>query len=87
MILGSALPALLWGVGWANIVHGVPIDAAHEYTGTLFDLLKPYALLGGLASLTLFLAHGAIFLEMRTDGARFVRGHGGLRPCRRFRLR
>jgi cytochrome d ubiquinol oxidase subunit II len=69
MILGSALPALLWGVGWANIVHGVPIDAQHEYTGTLFTLLNPYALLGGLTTLAIFLAHGAIFLELRTTGA------------------
>ncbi|MGV1050023.1 MAG: cytochrome d ubiquinol oxidase subunit II [Solirubrobacterales bacterium] len=69
LIVGSALPALLWGVGWANIVHGVPIDAHHEYTGTLFDLLNPYALLGGLATLSLFLTHGAIFLELKTAGA------------------
>ncbi len=69
MILGSALPALLWGVGWANIVHGVPIDASHEYTGTLFTLLNPYALLGGLATLSIFLTHGAIFLELKTTGA------------------
>jgi cytochrome d ubiquinol oxidase subunit II len=68
LIVGSALPALLWGVGWANIVHGVPIDAQHEYTGTLFDLLNPYALLGGVATLTLFLAHGAIFLNLKTEG-------------------
>jgi len=68
MIGGSFLPALLWGVGWANIVHGVPIDARHEYTGTLFDLLGPYALLGGLATLSLFLAHGAIFLNLKTEG-------------------
>jgi cytochrome bd ubiquinol oxidase subunit II len=69
MIFGSFLPALLWGVGWANIVHGVPIDSHGEYTGTLFTLLKPYALLGGLATLTLFLTHGAIFLSLRTTGA------------------
>ena len=66
IIVGSFLPALLWGVGWANIVHGVPIDAHGEYTGTLFTLLNPYALLGGLATLSLFLAHGAIFLSLRT---------------------
>ena len=46
-----ALPALLWGVAFANIVRGVPIDADHEYTGNLFTLLNPYALLGGLATL------------------------------------
>ena len=58
IMAGSFLPALLWGVAWANIVHGVPIDARGEYTGTLFTLLNPYALLGGLATLALFLAHG-----------------------------
>jgi cytochrome d ubiquinol oxidase subunit II len=69
IMAGSFLPALLWGVGWANIVHGVPIDAHGEYTGTLFTLLNPYALLGGAATATLFLAHGAIFLSLKTAGA------------------
>ncbi len=59
-------PALIWGVGWANIVGGSPIGADGEFTGTLFDLLKPYALAGGLASLALFLAHGACYLELKT---------------------
>jgi cytochrome bd ubiquinol oxidase subunit II len=68
LVLGSLLPALLWGVAWANIVHGVPIDETGEFTGTLFDLLGPYALMGGLATLTLFLAHGAIFLALKTKG-------------------
>jgi cytochrome bd ubiquinol oxidase subunit II len=68
IMAGSFLPALLWGVGWANIVHGVPIDSHGEYTGTLFTLLKPYALLGGVATTTLFLAHGAIFLSLKTAG-------------------
>jgi cytochrome d ubiquinol oxidase subunit II len=76
LIFGSFLPALLWGVGWANIVHGVPIDAQHEYTGTLFTLLNPYALLGGLTTLAIFLAHGAIFLNLRTTGAVAERAGG-----------
>ena len=66
LIVGSAAPALLWGVGWANIVGGTPIDGTGEFTGTLFDLLGPYALVGGLATLSIFLAHGAIFLALRT---------------------
>src|SRR6187402_178167 len=33
MTIGSAVPALLWGVAWANIVHGVPIDTDKEFTG------------------------------------------------------
>src|SRR5665647_3841676 len=54
MIIGSAVPALLWGVAWANIIKGVPIDAHRDFTGNLFSLLGPYALLGGVATLTLF---------------------------------
>ncbi|MFF4986709.1 cytochrome d ubiquinol oxidase subunit II [Streptosporangium saharense] len=68
MFFGSLLPAFLWGVAFANIVRGVPLDADHEYTGTLFTLLNPYALLGGLATLALFTLHGAVFLVLRTDG-------------------
>jgi len=68
LIGGSFLPALLWGVGWANIVGGSPIGADGEFSGTLFDLLNPYALLGGLTTLAIFLAHGANFLGLRLKG-------------------
>jgi cytochrome d ubiquinol oxidase subunit II len=68
IMVGSALPALLWGVAFANIVHGVPLDARHEFTGTLLTLLTPYALLGGLTTLGVFLLHGAVFVALRTDG-------------------
>ncbi|MFI5062631.1 MAG: cytochrome d ubiquinol oxidase subunit II [Streptosporangiales bacterium] len=65
---GSALPALLWGVAFGNIVRGVPLNAAHVYTGNLLTLLNPYGLLAGLATLTLFTLHGAIFLTLKTTG-------------------
>ena len=39
------VPALLWGVAFANIVRGVPLDAAKDFTGNLFTLLNLYALL------------------------------------------
>jgi cytochrome d ubiquinol oxidase subunit II len=68
IIWGSFVPALLWGVAFANIVAGVPIDADKEFTGTLFTLLNPYGLLGGLVTLTLFAAHGAMFVALKTDG-------------------
>ncbi|HWC36611.1 MAG TPA: cytochrome d ubiquinol oxidase subunit II [Mycobacteriales bacterium] len=64
----SALPALLWGVAFANIVRGVPLNAQHRYTGTLLTLLNPYALLGGAVTLSLFLLHGAVYLGLKTDG-------------------
>jgi cytochrome d ubiquinol oxidase subunit II len=69
IVVGSLVPALLWGVAFANIVQGVPLDANHEYTGTLFTLLNPYALLGGLATLLLFALHGAVFLALKTTGS------------------
>jgi cytochrome d ubiquinol oxidase subunit II len=65
---GSFVPALLWGVAFANIVAGVPIDADKQYTGTLLTLLNPYALVGGLTTLFLFVTHGAVFLALRTEG-------------------
>jgi len=68
IVFGSALPALLWGVAFANIVHGVPLNKDHEFTGNLLTLLHPYALLGGLVTLTLFGLHGALFLALKTDG-------------------
>jgi len=65
---GSLVPAFLWGVAFANIVRGVPIDAEHHYTGNLLTLLNPYALLGGLTTLAVFTLHGAVFLALKTDG-------------------
>ncbi len=68
IIVGSFVPALLWGIAFGNIVRGVPINAEHEYVGTFFTLLNPYALLGGLTTLSLFALHGAVFLALKTDG-------------------
>ncbi|MET9620272.1 cytochrome d ubiquinol oxidase subunit II [Streptomyces sp. NPDC006464] len=64
----SLIPALLWGVAFGNIVRGVKIDAQKEYVGTLWDLLNPYAILGGLVTLTLFTFHGAVFAALKTVG-------------------
>jgi len=65
---GSAVPALLWGVAFANIVRGVPLDAEHQFTGTLLTLLNPFGLLGGLTTLGVFTLHGAVFVALKTTG-------------------
>jgi len=79
IFVGSALPALLWGVAFANIVRGVPLEKASsgsiEYVGGFFNLLNPYALLGGVVTLTVFLTHGAHFLSLKTAGEIRVRAH------------
>ena len=64
--IGSLVAALLLGVAFANLVRGVPIDAKMNYVGGFFNLLNPYALLGGVATVVLFILHGAIFLSMKT---------------------
>lgn len=68
IIIGSFVPALLWGVALTNLVRGLPIDAEKEFTGTLFTLLNPLSLLGGLVTVGLFLTHGALFTALKTTG-------------------
>ena len=81
--IGSALPALLFGVAFGNVVSGSAIEplagtpagtdfaanaGALNYTGNLFGLLNPFSLLMGLMTLTVFMAHGAIYLRLKTYG-------------------
>ncbi|AXL13187.1 cytochrome d ubiquinol oxidase subunit II [Microbacterium foliorum] len=68
IVIGSAVPALLWGVAFGNIVQGVAIDANHIYVGGFFALLNPYALLVGATTLLLFFLHGVLFVALKTDG-------------------
>lgn len=75
IVAGSVLPALLWGVAFGNIVRGVPLDASHEYVGGVGTLLNPFALLGGLTFVAVFVTHGAIFLALRTTGDLRVRAN------------
>ena len=80
---GSLVPALLWGLTLADLAHGVPLNAAHEYVGGPLRLLTPHALLGGVATLGLFVTHGALFLALKTTGdlrsrARTLAGRIGL---------
>jgi len=79
IVVSSFVPALLWGVAFANIVAGVPMEpnpaGGSLYTGNLLTLLNPYGLLGGLVTLTLFVTHGAIFLALKTDGEIRVRAN------------
>jgi cytochrome d ubiquinol oxidase subunit II len=66
--VGSFIPALLIGVVFANLSRGLPFDSRMIYQGGFFDLLSPFALLGGLCTLSLFLVQGALFLSLKTSG-------------------
>ncbi len=67
LALGSFLPALLAGVAMANLAVGIPIEN-ENFTGTFFDLIKPYALFGGILGFSLFLTNGALFLSLKIEG-------------------
>jgi len=68
VVIGSVAPPILFGVAFANIFQGVPIDADGIMAGGLAALLNPYGLLGGVFFLLLFLQHGALWLSYRTTG-------------------
>jgi len=68
LIIGSWVPAVLWGVAFGNLVRGVHLDADFQYVGGFWALLNPFALLGGATTALIFLTHGAVFLALKTDG-------------------
>ena len=68
IFIGSAAPALLFGVVFANIFRGIPIDQNGIYQGNLFTLLNPYGLIGGVLFMTIFLVHGSLWLSIKSLG-------------------
>ena len=66
--IGSAGAALLWGIGLANLLHGLPLTSDGDYSGSFADLFSAYTVFAGLALIALFIFHGATFLTLRTTG-------------------
>jgi cytochrome d ubiquinol oxidase subunit II len=75
LTVASALVPLLIGVALGDLLHGLPIDKAGNYTGNFFDLLTPYGLWVGVTMLALCLLHGASFLTLKTTDAVRARSH------------
>ena len=69
---GGAVPALIFGVAFGNVIQGVPFHFEESmrpvYTGSFFGLFNPFALLAGIVSLTMLIAHGGNYLVLRTEG-------------------
>ncbi len=72
LFVGGAVPALIFGVAFGNLLLGLPFHFDETlrvfYTGSFWALLNPFALLCGVVSLSMLMMHGAIYLELRTDG-------------------
>ena len=77
IFIGSFVPPLVIGVAFGNLLQGVPFHMDEYlrlfYTGNFFMLLNPFALLAGIVSLTMILAQGAAYLQMRTTGELYLR--------------
>ena len=65
---GSLLAPLLLGVALGDLLHGLPINASHNYTGSFWTLLQPYGVFTGLTLVLICLLHGATFLSLKTTG-------------------
>ncbi len=74
--VGSALPALLFGVAMGNLLRGLPLSADKEFAGTFLGLLNPYALLIGVLGFAMFATHGAVYVVLKTDGELSERAKG-----------
>jgi cytochrome bd ubiquinol oxidase subunit II len=68
IVVGSIFTPFLWGVFFANLVRGLPLNDNGDYIGSVAALFSPFALLGGLVVLAMFLTHGALFISLRTRG-------------------
>ncbi len=83
LFAGGAVPALVFGVAFGNLLQGVPFELDRfmrsTYTGNFFQLLNPFALLAGIVSLSMLVMHGAVYMQMRTEGELNARARKSVR--------
>ena len=61
--------AVLLGVALGNIARGIPLNQAGEVEITsILDLLNPFSLLVGLTAIAMVTMHGALYLNLKTEG-------------------
>ncbi len=80
ILIGSGVPGFLWGLVFADIVGGVPIDRNGDFTGSLATLINPFGLLGGVVTLALFTTHGSAYIALKTEGELRARANRWLVP-------
>ena len=76
LFVGGAAPPLIFGVAVGNVLQGAPFTLTEDlyamYMGgpaaKFFGLLNPFALLAGVVSVGMLLAHGASWLALKADG-------------------
>ena len=73
LFTGAVVPAVVFGVAFGNLLLGVPFhfdtDLRSFYTGSFFGLLNPFGLLAGIVCLSMLIMHGAVYLQLKTEGS------------------
>ena len=59
---------LLFGVAAGNVMLGLTLNVEGDYTGSLLNLLNPYALVVGVFAVSVTMLHGVIYLYLKTEG-------------------
>lgn len=72
LFVGGFVPSLIFGVAFGNLLQGVPFHFDNDmrvfYDGSFWALLNPFAILAGLLSVAMIIMHGAVFLQLKTEG-------------------
>lgn len=68
IVVSSALLPFLFGVVFATLMKGLPIDAQMQLRPGFLDIVNPYTVVGGLSVTLLCLVHGLLFASLRTVG-------------------
>lgn len=66
MAVACLLVPLLTGVALGGLLHGLPLDANHDFTGNFLDLVQPFPLFMGITFAGLCLLQGLMFLRLKT---------------------
>jgi cytochrome d ubiquinol oxidase subunit II len=81
LFIGGAVPPLIFGVAFGNLLQGVPFqfDAymISTYSGSFWQLLNPFALLCGVVSSAMITMQGGTYLAHRTEGSVQIRAKRG----------
>jgi len=83
LFVGGFVPALVFGVAFGNLLQGIPFQLESDmrivYLGSFWELLNPFAIFAGLISLSMFIMHGAIYLQIKTVGDIYDRARKSVR--------
>ena len=80
----STLITLLLGLILGNLIHGLPFNEKHQFTGNLLSFFNPYSILIAFTTLSLFMLHGSIYLVMKTENRLYAKLTIMVNNCSKF---